>query len=535
MFVGAGIVFIGLATAVSPLATSYPQSDDEEKPSRGNPGDGLPAQAIARLGSPQRVQYYMGIPYVTFLQDGRTVASNGPVKQLRFFEVRTGKEIRSLDAQMDVLVSPDGKSLASRKVWSKDPLRLLNLATDKEIGPVEAGTGNGWARTICFSWDGRYLAVGGSTPNRRPDDPPLCILDAATGKTIRKFLMRDELGAVTFSPDGKFLATAKTQNLAPMVQVWDVSTGQQRQNLDTENGAQFLALRISPDGTLLAAAANQPRAWDLSTGKERWHIYRLDDVATDAASDVAFSPNGQMVALATAKGKVILLESATGRQRARFGGALPAVWSVAFSPCGLMLASTGLDYAPLIWDVTGLIKGSRTPVQPLAAKELDAHWDDVRHDDAAKAWKAMLALASRPEQAVPLLKDRMASRKATLAPKRLAELLADLDSDAFATREATCRLLKHLGPVVSLDLQKYCAATKSLEAKRRAEDVLGQIAKSGLVSEPMLQGRVLEILEYSASPAAKELLQSQAREAPASPLARDAKAALDRIAKRPAP
>jgi hypothetical protein len=51
----------------------------------------------------------------------------------------------------------------------------------------------------------------------------------------------------------------------------------------------------------------------------------------------------------------------------------------------------------------------------------------------------------------------------------------------------------------------------------------------------MLQGRVLEVLEYSGAPAARELLQAEARGAPESPLARDAKAALDRIAKRPAP
>jgi hypothetical protein len=260
----------------------------------------------------------------------------------------------------------------------------------------------------------------------------------------------------------------------------------------------------------------------------------VDDVVPDDTYDVTFSPNGQMVALGTSKGKVILLESATGRQRARFGGALPQVWSVAFSPCGLMLASAGLDFAPFIWDVTGLIKGSSAPVQPLGAKELDAQWDDLRRDDAARAWKAILTLAARPEQAVPLLKERMAHRKAMLAPKRLAELLAALDSDAFATREEACSVLKHLGPVVSSDLQKYLAATASLEAKRRGEDVLGQIAKSGLVSEPMLQGRVLEVLEYSASASAKELLQAEARGAPGSPLARDAKAALDRIAKRPA-
>ncbi len=153
------------------------------------------------------------------------------------------------------------------------------------------------------------------------------------------------LSAIALSPDGKVLVTAKSQNPAPIVQVWDLATGRQR-SVETERaGMQFLALRISPDGTLLAGAANQPRAWDVATGKERWHLYQVDGLAGDSAYDLAFSPNGQMIALATSRGKVVLLEAATGRQRARFGGALPAIWSVAFSPCGLMLASVSNDCA----------------------------------------------------------------------------------------------------------------------------------------------------------------------------------------------
>jgi hypothetical protein len=378
--------------------------------------------------------------------------------------------------------------------------------------------------------------VGGGSDKRRPDDPPLRILESATGKEVQRFPLRETLSALTFSPDGTLLVSSTLMDSPPLLQVWDVATGQLRRNFTKKiGGGAPMALRISPDGTLLAAARRTPQALDLSTGKERWRNWRIDDVAADIAFDVRFSPNGQMIALGTAKGKVVLLESATGRQRARFDGAVPHVASVAFSPCGMMVASIGFDCAALVWDVTGLINPSSGRPLALSAKELDEHWDDLRREDAAKAWHAILALAARPAQAVPLLKERLAYRKSMLAPKRLGELLADLDSDAFATREAAGKLLKNLGPGVSPALKKLCAGTTSIEARRRAEDILGQIAKSGLVSEPMLEGRVLEVLEYSASPAARELLQAEARGAPASPLARNAKAALDRIAKRPAP
>ena len=205
----------------------------------------------------------MGTPYVTFLPDGRTIATSGPIKKLRFFEVRTGKEIRSLDAQMDVLVSADGKTLASRKVWSKDPVRLWNLAAEKEIGPVEGGKGSGGSLALFVSRrTGDIWPWAGSGDNHRPDDPPLCILNAATGKEVQRFPMRDTLGAVTFSPDGKLLATAKAQNVPPLVQVSGMyrPVTSVRASKKHRTAQEFVALRISPDGRLLAAAANQARA-----------------------------------------------------------------------------------------------------------------------------------------------------------------------------------------------------------------------------------------------------------------------------------
>jgi hypothetical protein len=346
---------------------------------------------------------------------------------------------------------------------------------------------------------------------------------------VREFAFRDSVNAIAYSPDGRTIATEGL--LARHLQLWDVATTNEIRELRSSAHSSATELAFSPDSSVLVGVGSQDSAWNASTGGEYWRVNNLRDWGVGAG----FSPNGQMLAVGMGKGSIRLREAATGRERFRFEGQVDFVRSVAFSPCGLLLVSVGQDSAPLVWDVTGLIKGSSAPVQPLGAKELDAHWDALRRDDAVKAWKAILALAARPEQAVPMLKDRMAYRKGMLAPKRLAELLADLDGDAFATREEAGSQLTSLGPVVSAALQKLSAGTTSLEAGRRANDLLAQIAKSGLVSEPMLQGRILEVLEYSASPAAKELLQAEAREVPASPLARDAKAALDRIAKRPTP
>jgi hypothetical protein len=539
-FSGIAFLVAGLAQLVVAPAAPCTQDGGGQQPSIAERAVSLPAGAIARLGTSQEPEKRLSALYVTFLPDGSTVATSGPVGKLRFFDVRTAKEIRWLDTDPYVLIAPDGRTFASRRIgtsgWLPDSApRLWNLKDNKEIGPPAGGRGVGGSRTLSFSFDGRFLAVGGGSEKSRADDPPLCILDAATGKQVREFPLRRMLNAITFSPDGGVLATAKSDNHLPVIQTWDVATGQQRPGFKIQaDDTTFLALRISPDGALLAGASNQPCAWDLSTGTKRWHLYRVDDVAGDDTYDLAFSPNGQMVALGTSKGKIVLVESATGRQRARFRDTSPFIWSLAFSPCGRMVASLSHDCAPLIWDVTGLIKRKTEPAQLLGPKALDEYWDQLRHDDAARAWQAIVALAARPEQAAGVLLDRLGQRKSKLAAKQLAQLLASRDADDFDLREQASTELANLGPEVVPALEKVRAKPPSVEAKRRAEDLLVAIAKSGLVSEDLLRRRVLETLEYVGTPAAKEVVHTEAQAQPSSPLSQAAKAALTRLAKRPA-
>ena len=538
VLLGGVLVLAAVAHAVCALAAPAAQERHGRISDWAGTGNRLPDEAIVRLGIPQKPQNYLGAPYyVAFLPDGATLFTSAPSGKHRFFDVRSGKQLRSLDGYAHVVMSPDGKTLASRKAWARGwtkdtAVELWNLTTGKKIGPIEDTRGVGGARALAFSGDGRLLAVGGGSGKSLPSDPALCVVDVANGRLVRQFPLRVQVSALALSPDGMLLATVRELGLPHVLQLWNLSTGEKQQRFNAKAVTQPVALRISPDGTLLAAAASQPCAWDLGTGKERWHIYKVDDVATDAAYTLEFSPNGQMVALGTRHGKVVLVEATTGRQRARFGGALPSVWSVAFSPCGRMVASVADDCAPLIWDITGLINRKTAPVYPVDPKDLDVYWDQLRHDDAAKAWQAILALAARPAQGVPLLNDRLAQRKAKLAAKGLGQLLASLDGDDYDIREEACRELGNLGPAVVPALEKLRANPPSLEAKRRADDLLARIAKSGLVSEEMLRRRVLETLEYIGTPGAKEVLQSEARADPASPLAQAAKGALDRIAKR---
>jgi hypothetical protein len=489
----------------------------------------LPLGAISRLGT-VNPQLNVSSISLTFLPDNQTLITTGPYRkegQVTVWNARTGKVVRRLEGHSIADVAPNGRIIATREGPKEKVLCILDVQTGKELSRVPRTDRWGFYTDSCFSPDSRFLAVGGGTDNNRwDDDPPLRLWETATGKEAREFPLRALLQALSFSPDGKTLATVKfTQGVGKTIQLWDVATAKEIGFFKDRRVRGVSALAFSPDSTSLALVGHAPDVllWDVRTDKERWRIRAL----TEWVSSVAFSPDGQTLAIGTGnKGTVYLLEAATGGERCRFQGHLDRVFAVAFSPNGQLLASAGSDGAPIVWDVTGRILGAGQKVKLLDAKELDAAWSDLSDKDAAKAWQAIRALVVRPEQAVPLLKEHLPANS-PLDPKRLAALLADLDSDSFDTREKAAKELEALGDAVVPSLRKLLAATTSAEVRARVETILRKIPPDDLRT-----ARAIEVLEYAATPEARKLLEEKAKGATESQLTKGAKAAIDRLAKK---
>jgi hypothetical protein len=92
----------------------------------------------------------------------------------------------------------------------------------------------------------------------------------------------------------------------------------------------------------------------------------------------------------------------------------------------------------LIWDMKLL------PPAALPMADLAAAWTDLAGDDAAKAYRAVWALAGTPKQAVPFLSSRL--KPVVLDEKQVRRWIADLDSNDFETRETALRRLARRGP-----------------------------------------------------------------------------------------
>ncbi len=153
---------------------------------------------------------------------------------------------------------------------------------------------------------------------------------------------------LAFSPDSKWLAGFYRVPIGAPVEVklWNSHTGEELRTFQGHDEA-VLAAVFSPDGKLLATASadRTARLWDVETGEEL-RILR-GHVATLCA--VAFSPDGKRLVTASADGTLRVWETATGREVLTLKGHSTALTSVTFSPDGRHIVTGDDSGVVKIW------------------------------------------------------------------------------------------------------------------------------------------------------------------------------------------
>ncbi|PTA43211.1 trypsin-like peptidase domain-containing protein [Micromonospora sp. RP3T] len=196
-----------------------------------------------------------------------------------------------------VAVSPDGTLLASVEettLFRSGDVRLWDLRTGQQVKVLSDGP---TSQAVTFSPNGRFLATSGSDGIALWD----LSLDSPTAHrlTSRKLF----LGAVAFSPDGRLLAGFDDKG---GIQLWDVASRQPSGGRLHARSGNLVDLTFSPDGRWLVSSSEMGIVdyYDVST---RRIIDRLRIV--QGALAVAFSPDGKLLAVGGEEGVVHLFSS----------------------------------------------------------------------------------------------------------------------------------------------------------------------------------------------------------------------------------
>lgn len=162
-------------------------------------------------------------------------------------------------------------------------------------------------------------------------------------------------GIVSWSPDNKAIACAAAGNV-PKIWIYDVATGKRKQTLRIEDVSWITDVRWSPDGLIIATASAEGLLTLFDT--RNWRPLAID--ASLAAVDaLSWCPDGRL-ATASRDGvvriwnpKVPLTESSPP-QSALFVAQRGAMMAVAWAPTGRWLVAAGAERVIHVLDTTGM-------------------------------------------------------------------------------------------------------------------------------------------------------------------------------------
>ena len=271
--------------------------------------------------------------------DANTLATTSRDMEVRLWDVASGHERAFLRGHTgNVLAgtfSPDGETVATGS--NDGTVRLWRL--DGRSTGIHHWRGP--VHSVAYSPDGKVLAAG--------DELGAVYLWETSGGRLNTALSGHALRvrAVRFTPDGRTLASASDDGT---VNLWDI-TATSRAKQPPDQPEPFTDLSFSADSELLATSIGTKHSmlWTVGTGEARAVTRKHPDREVTC---VAFSPAGLVLATSGSDQIVSLVDPITGNQRLAIAGPGVSNASLTFSSDGGMLAGDGNDGVVRVWDTT---------------------------------------------------------------------------------------------------------------------------------------------------------------------------------------
>jgi WD40 repeat protein len=491
---------------------------------------------------------------VAFTPDGRSLVSGSIDGTVRLWEVASGRHERELLGHRGranaVAVGPDGKVIVScgadgcirlqdrdgrelRRIPRPGDVQALGLAPDGKTAAT-------WSRGPGGVFDAWDLGTGKGLSSR-PDTAPVLTVPVFSpdGRLVAEYLYESRAGGPAPVAGGGGAPLGGRQVLVGLL-LCEVATGQEVLRLRQSDGFDGL-FAFAPDGRSLVTVTSRKTGdgdaaryddvlhfWELATGKERLTL--ACGTSDRWLQQVAYAPDGRTLATARADNAIQFWDPIRARELPHRVASDTLVSCLAFSPDSRALASGHRDGTILLWDATlaEVRQGHRDG--KVEAGQLESWWADLADRDARKANAAARELTAVPGQASRLFRDRLRPISAE-ASDRVRQLIAALDSEEFEQRRAARKRLIDLGERAEPALRAALKTRPSVEQNKRIRELL-DLLKREPSGEALRQIRAVEVLEWICNDTARELLEAVAKGVSEARLTREARATLERLARR---
>jgi WD40 repeat protein len=435
-------------------------------------------------------------------------------------------------------------------------------------------------RSAAFSPDGRLVAWVW--------DQWIHLVELATGKELLKIELGNEVGFfVGFTSDGQHLLTEsrpmkfdlgkRAAGHGGSLRIWDIPTGKMRRAVYTCKNGIVTTSALSPDGRIVAFGVSSDdsiRVVDLCTCQE---VYRFQGRAPTYNEGLVFSRNGAMVASDDHNNPAVhSLDLRTGK-KIRLAWEGGANSRVLFSACGQVLAASkgrdqkrsitnlengkkvfwspddrvhwltasgdleklvqyGIRGSKLIWELSNIEEldlgvAKAAPRIDLQPPESETLWNQLAASNARQGLQATWRLADGGDNTCHFLAHRL--HPIRLSRERVDKLIGNLDDHRFSVREAAFNELDRYDRAVEGAIRDALKRPKSLEVRRRLEELLTSMEDPAVSSKETLQVlRAIAVLEYIGTAEAKAILKRMSEGAPLARQTREARMALARLGSR---
>jgi WD40 repeat protein/serine/threonine protein kinase len=250
-------------------------------------------------------------------------------------------------AETSAAIANEQRSLAERRELEAEESRY---ASDMRLAQQAVSDGN-LGRAVSLLE--RYIPKPGKADLRGFEWRYLCWACQGGSQTTYRG-HTDQVNSVTFSPDGRTLATASADTT---VHLLDVASRQERDTIHLD-GPGVMAVDFTPDGKLLACATGN---WRKSAEPGAVFLYdrdskRIVDKLTGhkkAVNSVAISATGTLLATASEDDSTMLwqIDVTPRKELGHFPGHSGGVNAAIFSPDSRILAAGSGDGSLQIWKV----------------------------------------------------------------------------------------------------------------------------------------------------------------------------------------